>query len=74
MVYFTADTHFGHENIIKYCSRPFPDAKAMNEFMIEAWNSRVTGRDTVYILGDMFFRCKAEEVEKILTALNGRKN
>lgn len=54
MIYFTADAHFGHANIIKMCSRPFPDVEAMNEALIARWNDRVTGGDTVYIVGDMF--------------------
>lgn len=52
MIYFTADTHFGHANIIKMCERPFPDVETMNESMIAAWNERVRGNDTVYVVGD----------------------
>ncbi len=43
----------------------------MNEAMISAWNKRVTGKDTVYIAGDMFFRC--EDPESILKRLKGKK-
>lgn len=71
MYYFISDTHFGHENILKLCNRPFPDIHAMNEAMIMAWNRRVTGSDTVYILGDLFYRCP--DPESILRQLKGRK-
>lgn len=71
MIYFTADTHFGHANVVKMCQRPFPDVEAMNEAMIAAWNDRVHGNDTVYIVGDMFFRC--EDPESILKRLKGKK-
>ena len=56
MIFFTADTHFGHNNVIRFCNRPFSSAAEMDEVMIRNWNARVTGGDTVYILGDMFFR------------------
>ena len=36
MIYFTADTHFGHANIVKMCEWPSPDIESMNEAMIEA--------------------------------------
>lgn len=52
MIYFTADTHFGHENILKFCDRPLESVEAMNGALIAKWNRRVTGQDTVYILGD----------------------
>ena len=50
MIYFTADTHFGHENVIRFCDRPFSSANEMDEAMIANWNARVRGNDTVYIL------------------------
>lgn len=44
--------YFGHANILKYCSRPWPDVESMNEGLVERWNSRVGPEDTVYHLGD----------------------
>ena len=31
MIYFTADTHFGHENVIRFCGRPYATAAEMDE-------------------------------------------
>ena len=30
MIYYTADTHFGHANVVKMCERPYPDVEVMN--------------------------------------------
>jgi len=53
--FFTADTHFNHDNIIRYCQRPFKNAEKMNETLITNWNSVVGEKDTVYHLGDFGF-------------------
>jgi calcineurin-like phosphoesterase family protein len=71
MIYYIADTHFGHENVIGFCNRPFADIEEMNRVMVANWNERVKGNDTVYVLGDMFFRCK--DPESILRQLKGKK-
>lgn len=72
MMFFTADTHFGHANILKFCNRPFDTIEEMNEALIKNWNDKITGSDTVFIVGDMFFRC--EDVESILKRLHGKKH
>lgn len=55
MIYFTADTHFGHANIIRFCGRPFTTAREMDERLIQSINSRVGPTDTLYHLGDFSF-------------------
>ena len=52
MIYFTADTHFDHANIVTYSKRPFKDVDHMNEALIQNWNEVVYHNDTVYHLGD----------------------
>lgn len=71
MNFFIADTHFGHEGIIRLCDRPYASQTEMDYSMITAWNKRVTWNDTVYIIGDLMYRC--EDPHHILTHLNGKK-
>lgn len=70
-VFFTSDTHFGHENVIGYCARPFKDAEEMDRELVRRWNETVRPFDDVYHLGDVSFR-RAEETARILKRLNGR--
>lgn len=70
MIYFISDTHFCHSNIIKYCDRPFKDAKEMNETIINNWNNIVTNEDIVYHLGD-FCLSTDDEIKNIFNRLIG---
>ena len=69
-IYFTADTHFGHKNIIKYAKRPFNNVEEMDYRIINNWNSVVGKNDTVYHLGD-FALCSKTKLDYILNLLNG---
>lgn len=51
-IWFTADQHFGHANIIKFCNRPFADIDEMDATLIANWNKVVKPGDTVFHLGD----------------------
>jgi len=54
-IYFTADTHFNHANIIKYCKRKEQSIDEMNKNIIDTWNSVVPYYGTVFHLGDVGF-------------------
>jgi len=73
MIYFTADNHFCHGNIIGSCIRPFKDTHEMNREMIKRWNSYVTDHDDIYILGDFLYKGTGREANRILSELKGRK-
>lgn len=85
-VWFTSDTHFYHENIIRFCNRPYwqleggdraaapdrvPDMDWMNTDMVNKWNARVRPHDIVYHLGDFCFGSPTKW-NSILDRLNGR--
>lgn len=59
-IFFTADQHFGHANIIKLCSRPFSCLVEMDEVLIDAWNSVVGDTDVVYVVGDFAYKSAAD--------------
>ena len=69
--YFVSDTHFQHENIIKYCKRPFKDVEENDEELIRRWNEKVPEDGIVFHLGDVAFG-DPSKVDKILERLNGK--
>ena len=70
-LFFTADTHFNHANILRFCNRPFADVEEMNETIITRWN-QVIGNDChVFHLGD-FCQGGSAEWSRLLDRLNGR--
>lgn len=56
MIHFTADSHFGHANIIRHCSRPFASVGEMDAAIMDAINAKVGRGDTLWVLGDFSFR------------------
>lgn len=73
MIFYIADMHFGHENVLRFDDRPFSEIGQMDETLIQNWNARVADDDTVYVLGDAFWKNEESSV-KILQQLNGHKH
>jgi len=70
-VFVIGDTHFLHENIIKYTGRP----ENFNRLIVENWNSVVSEDDLVFHLGDFSAGIKGryELLANIGNMLNGEK-
>lgn len=73
MIYFTSDLHLGYPKVIRHRNRPFNTVQEMNETLIENYNSRITHKDTVYLLGDMTQYVEPEVANSMLSRLNGKK-
>lgn len=74
MKLYISDQHFFADDrlINQMDHRNFPDARAMNQYMIEQWNAKVKGGDQVIVLGDLFNTKNPEEVNWVLNRLAGK--
>lgn len=74
-IFITSDEHYGHENIIQYCGRPFISTEESREVMIERHNKKVPNKKSYLTIhaGDIFWQTMTEsEAISILDRLNGR--
>lgn len=71
-IYFSSDHHFGHNNIIRYSDRPFPDTNLMRDCMIGNHNKVISNEDTWICVGDFAF-LHDDVANEILNQLNGFK-
>jgi len=58
-VFFTADTHFNHANIIKYCNRPFykeEDFLGSGELSRKPWKSEKIKSDRCYYMDSILIK------------------
>ena len=69
-VWFTADEHYGHRNIIKYCDRPFNSLDEMDELLIANFNEVVPEDGFIIHVGDFTLRNRKFALS-IVQRLNG---
>ena len=67
-VFLTADLHLGHKKLAEV--RGFKSTDEHDQHIKERWNSVVTDKDKVYVLGDV---CFGKKNMYKLNELNGRK-
>lgn len=77
-VFVWSDNHFFHNNIIKYCNRPFEYSSKGSldclKFQINNYLNCVSKNDVVLFLGDLLqFNCNIEKFEEMFNKLPGHK-
>ena len=71
MIYFTSDTHFGHDREFIYGPRGFKNLHDMENTIITNWNKTVKPEDEVYLIGDFFLGTDLDFVRNTIDNLNG---
>lgn len=51
--WFTSDQHFGDQQIIGLCRRPFASVREQDDELVRRWNAVVGPQDEVWVLGDV---------------------
>lgn len=72
MDWFTADWHLGHENIIKFCNRPFNNIGENDRTIIANVNAVVAPDDRLFHLGDVANKTRSENIRSYINQLNCR--
>ena len=65
MIWFTSDTHFGHENMLRLADRPWSTGAQMNDAMVANINSKVALDDELFILGDFSFKMTVQDAYEL---------
>lgn len=74
--WYTADTHFLHENIISFCQRPFNSVDEMDAALIENMWAVVQPEDELWIVGDFAYGPRSKDqskLQKIFDQMPGAK-
>lgn len=73
MIWFTSDTHFGHERILEFTNRPFGSIHEMNDALIANINEKVKPEDELYVLGDYSFKMTVIEAADLRRSIECKK-
>ncbi len=70
--FYIADLHLGHQNCLRFDNRPFETIEEHDAELIRRWNSVVSPRDEVWLLGDVSW-ISPPQTALLLDSLNGTK-
>lgn len=78
-VFFTADLHLKHKNIVGFSHQykglsPYATSDEHDQHVIEQINSRVTKRDHLWILGDVYFGESGDQLNSLMHEIKGTKH
>ena len=67
MIWFTADTHFGHANVLRFTDRHerWGTIEEMDRALVANINSCVGPNDDLYVLGDFSYKLTTEQAQAI---------